>query len=427
MRNESYTIDFVERTDGQLVEKITAIYGWVKFTFVREGKAIRESKESIAPVGKQPVNLNMPKALYVQMKKQIRAIFFDSKKLPANQPPEPPRLPSLARIIEQADGHYNDVVSLAKKKKLSAAKAERKLFRDSAKRLLYCQRDLPFLHPLERQHFEQLWQAGVAVLEDGLLLIKRTDQTNGQKTRIRIVSDNLDAAIRMQNHILDKYFASINDELGEIAQLEELKKTAEKIQKLLASWKTTLERGRGAIEQLLARTKAEAGKITQSLELCRNQNKVKACLKTSFLTEPVDSLKRHNPGAQSARTTAVLNRLNDRVAEIARIAPIILNRRLSLEAKLTNSQEAFKLVQKLLKKIPTSQLTEPEKIRVSLGQVLHVLGQISILPYRAQAKQAAFYLEAARLNASNANHVHGFISQAQDVLTDKPFETKPPI
>lgn len=417
----------VHREEGRIVE-VVAIYGQIQITFQKSpGGRVTETKKSLAPPGQKQLSLQLPKEAYVALKRQVEAIFSGHNghhKKPPETPAIPPH-PNIEKPLKEAWPYNRQIDAYARAQQLTPAKAERQLFLDSIKELAYHPADFPYLHPRERACFEALRQTGIKPLIYGVLGFNRTDKTKDKETRFQFKSADLNAAIRMQQHILDQYLGTVQDLAGETERLDELKSLAGQIHGLVLSWKNLTDSQAASPEELLVRIKDLADKIADNLSRCRNPRKTEARDQAKHLTEPHDSLDRLNPGAQAARVAALLNRLSGRFGEISSIVPIILKRKLALEAQKSNIITAFAEASQRLDSLSsgwTKMQTTPEELRILLGQTLFVLGQASILPYRAQAEQAAFCLRAARRHAENRQLVAGLLDEAKKIIASRPFD-----
>lgn len=417
----------VHRKAG-LVDTVVATYGLIQITFEKNATGrLVQSKKSLAPAGKKLTSLSLPKDAYVALRQQVEAIFSSQNghcKKSSELPALPPH-PNTEKALKEFWPYLRRIKTCALEQRLSLAEAERKLFLDSIKDPAYRQTDFSYLHPQERVCFEALRQTGIKPLTHGVLGFSRTDRTEGQETKLQFKSADLNAAIRMQQHILDQYLGTVEDLAGETDRIDGLKSLAEQIHALALSWKSLIGSEAASSEELLGQVKGLAEQIAADLGRSRNPRKTQARGQAKHLTEPHDSLDRLNPGAQAARAVALLNRLAERLAEISLIAPIILKRKLALEAKKKNITDSFGEATARLEALAASWPKKPltaDDLRTQLGQVLFVLGQASILPYRAQADQAGFYLKAARRHADNRQLSADLLAKAVHIVADRPFD-----
>jgi len=420
-----YEIISVNRQHNQ-VEEIVAKYGQIEITFQKTtGGRITELKKSLAPPGQKVTSLYLPRDIYVHLRQQVESIFSGKNNHTKKKTQKADYLyPWLEKIISEAH-HYNKrVTNTARALQQKVSKTERDIFLESIKDLAYHHCDFPHLHPLELWHYENLRRLGIRLLRGGVLEFNRTDRSANRENRLQFKMNNLDAAIRMQQHMLDQYLGSVEHIAGETDRIEGLQTLAKEIRNLALSWKSFVNDSAMEPETLLAKIKELASNIIEDLEKCRNPHKGQARDQARHLTEPYDSLNRINPGAQAARVTSLLAHLNKRLSEMDSIIPIILNRKKALANKKENIVTCFVEATKQLEAVAdnwSNYLLTDNRLQTNLGQVLCTLGQASIQPYRAQADQAAFFLLAARQHADDHEIVNTMINKAKKIIADQPF------
>lgn len=411
----------VKRESGIIIE-VVAECCQIRFTYRKNAGKLTEKRESLAPPGEKPANLYLSNVAYIDLKKEVEAIF--SGKNTRRKKSTQAAYHLHPNIMKEARQMHRKAKALILGKKMTVAEAEKSLFLDSTKTAAYRMGDFPYLHKNELWHYENLRRLGIKLMSYGVLGFSRTDQTESQKTKLQFKLTDLNAAIRMQQHILDRYLGTVENLASETDRLDELKSLAEQLRSLVLSWKTLTDGSAAKPEELLAQTNDLAKQIAKNLARCRNPLKTQARSQAVELTEPHDSLDRPNPGAHAARATALLNRLSERLSELELIAPIILKRKLALEAK---KDHIFGCLTEALCRLeylsPAFLKQQPlEEIRSHLGQVLSVLNQVSVLPYRAQAEQAAFYLKHARQRPDNLASAATSVANAKKILSDRPFD-----
>ncbi|NTW22370.1 hypothetical protein HGA34_02365 [Candidatus Falkowbacteria bacterium] len=416
----------VHRETDHVVE-VVATYGLVQITFRKDASGtVTQTKKSLASPEKTLIGLNLPKEVYAELRKQVSAIFSGhaAKTQAKTTPPNLPQ-PNTDKELKIAWPYHRQVLAFAASQRLTAAEAEKQLFLDSIKDPAYRLPDFPYLHPREQACFELLRQTGIKPLVQGVLGFSRTDRLADKEIKVEFKSADLNAAIRMQQHILDRYLGTVEKLAGETDRLDDLKLLAGQIHGLVLSWKELTIKGRLTPEELTEHIKNLAEEIGRNLARSRNPRKSSARSQAKHLTEPHDSLDRTNPGAQAARTAALLNRLAERLEEIASIVPFILRRKQALETKKKNVldglSESLDQLSVVMQSWTMKQLS-PEALRLLLGQVLFSLAQASVLPYRAQGIQAEFYLKAARRHAEDRKLATSLMSSAKKILDCRPFD-----
>lgn len=175
----------------------------------------------------------------------------------------------------------------------------------------------------------QLWlrglsASGIKILEDGFLEIQRWDNTgvNFEKPKkLPQRVDDIDAAIRMQDHILNGYITQdVSVEEDEHTIIDSLEETIEEANALFLEWKFAEESKKEEIKQKLAN-------VVLALEKCRNEFKVRTRDKVMNVLRMKDGRGRENPSALAARTVGALNNLQKRIDEMGVIAPKIAFRK----------------------------------------------------------------------------------------------------
>lgn len=180
--------------------------------------------------------------------------------------------------------------------------------------------------------FETLEKNGILFRELGRLGIARWNK--GQK--IYQSTSDLPAAIRMQDHILEKY--GINPALifSEKNEIENFSDILKKINRFLSNWKKNKDK-REEIEKELAILILHLGR-------CRNDLKINARSQMVKIAGLEDSLGRENSGAMAARSIAALNKLSERINQIKRITVKTAFRRELLMAEMRREREIIKSV-----------------------------------------------------------------------------------
>jgi hypothetical protein len=267
-------------------------------------------------------------------------------------------------------------------------------------------RYLPFSQVPEvlQPWYDNMGKAGVRILEDGFLEIRRWDGgpvVGGKRMPLRQTVDGLPSAIRMQEHILNGYHSDNTERTDEYSKLESIQEVIEYAHELLNNWNSADETDRKILQMQLA-------DVVLQLEKCRNEFKVETKDQAQAVMALRDSRGRENPGALAARTVAALNRLGERFEELHVIAPQIALRKEILELEERRIEGVLRKANSQLTVIGRHAVFAPQTVAGSpvlirdyevevlkrkCNQVLYELSTIHISPYLQQARQAAFFIE----------------------------------
>lgn len=408
----------VKRVNGQPTQ-VTITYGRMRVTFTKDAAGrTKQVWENIDPEAGTPTNRNLPQ----ETRRQVEAILSGKagrKKNRSAKAVEPP-LFDLDRVFKEGLTYHRRVMALARDQQLSPATAENALFLASAEGLAYRPPELEYLHSQEVEHYQAFLACGIKLLRQGVLGFNRTDRTEGKETRSQLKMRDINAAVRQQWHILDGYLGKLHELTGEMQKLEELRGLAHQIHLYVVDW-WIIKADVPGREKFIAEIASTGKAIEDFLAKCRNPHKRQAGKQASRLAQPTDSLGRTNPPAKAASAVSLIEALDERMTELQAILPFIVNRGAALEAKKTGMIKALAEAQTMLEDLQTDKLDDHE-FSLALGRVFYVLGQVSVLPYRAQADQAVFYLKAARRRRSRAKEL---LATARRILADRPFDPEP--
>lgn len=255
----------------------------------------------------------------------------------------------------------------------------------------------------ERKWYENMQTAGIRILKDGFLEISRWDNTGKHFNRPVLIKqkvDDINSAIRMQDHVLEKYRSDEKDKTSHFSQIESIQEVIEYANEILNAWNYAKPEEKEEMQIQLAN-------VILQLENCRNEFMVVTRDQATAVFDRKDSLGRENPGALAARTVAALNNLTKRINEMQLIVPFIALRKesLILEKRRLNGtrHKSVAHLQGVLhhavfkdnpKKPPASRINANEVVELDrkIGKALYFLGSIHAAPYFQQAEQAKFYI-----------------------------------
>ncbi len=247
---------------------------------------------------------------------------------------------------------------------------------------------------------------GVFLNGGGRLEVTRWDKEAGQRPKlVRQKVKDLDSAIRMQGHIIDRYSISRERSLGELDQLESIDLVITEANQVLQNWRYAQA---GEKERLQKRL---AGVVLQ-LEKCRNEFKVAARVQAKKIIPLKDSLGRPNPGAFAARTIAALNDLTERIKELNIIMPYIAMRKqlLILADRWLKSKfrQAYGIITLIARhrvfKDGTIAGHEAKIIGQKIDQAVALLNSAVITPYFERAREAQAELRSAKKSLQEKNY-----------------------
>ena len=249
-----------------------------------------------------------------------------------------------------------------------------------------------FLSAIDLVRFETLIKCGVFYLPQGWLRIRKWSKEQGVIDRASQHVPDLEAAIRMQDHILNGYRGQEENkgEFGQSASFDEIIRAANRY---LTDWKNADRvNQKKIIDDLVT--------IVLRLELCRNDFKVKARDQITEIIPFEDKTGKINPGAFAASTVAALNQLANRFQEIRAIQPIIALRRELLIYEVSWFELQIKqiaiMLRNLLYRIYYRFPERPEDLDNAFGRVLHFTGFLWPSPYFERAQSADKYILAAK-------------------------------
>ena len=272
--------------------------------------------------------------------------------------------------------------------------------------LIWLRRQRPvgrkFLSAIDAARFDTLEKCGVIYLPGGWIRIRRWIKEGGVINHSPQHVPDLDASIRMQTHILERYRGQNSNPAGEFGELEKFDDIIREANRMLTRWKNAAKKERMEIADRLT-------KVVLRLEKCRNDFKTAIHGQLSEVISLADSLGRPNPGALAARTVAALNDLAGRFQEMRIIMPIIALRHelLIFEKKWFEGQakQISITVRNLLRQI-YHQPGRSGELDNRFGRILHFTGFLWPSPYYERAKSANDYLLAGK-KAARQNQPDG--------------------
>ncbi len=266
----------------------------------------------------------------------------------------------------------------------------------------------PYKHfsPDTQEWLRNLSISGIKVLEDGYLEVRKWDNTGrhfGRPRRMFQRVDDIDAGIRMQDHILEGYITRKDSKKDnkekaredESVRLDSIEEVIEEANSLFLAWKFAKQEDKEEVKQRLAQ-------VILTLEKCRNEFKVRTKRQAQAVLRMKDSRGRDNPSALALRTVTALNNLQMRLQEIQDIAPkVALRKELLVLEKRRNEKLCFKAVAKLrfiLRHVFFGK--SPKSLRDSdatgllgkVGEAKEALREVIISPYRERRNQVLFFL-----------------------------------
>jgi hypothetical protein len=176
----------------------------------------------------------------------------------------------------------------------------------------------------ERPRFKTLARYGLVYLTQGWLRIRTWEKEEDENKKIIWIpkyayARDLNVAIRMQDHVLERYWRDSGHDAGEIKKLNELGFLLGEIIWTLTSGPGTKKKREQAGEEILK----AIGVLENSREIDKLET-LGALVDAASLT---DRLYRFNPAATAVRIRYALNHLGIRLNSIGAIAPIIAMRR----------------------------------------------------------------------------------------------------
>ncbi len=265
----------------------------------------------------------------------------------------------------------------------------------------------------EMQWLSTLADANILIVKGGWLQISRWK--DGKK--ILQLIEGIDAAYRMQQHILDRYLMGRR---GEIAKINSLEDVVGQINLFLCNWAETKKQHRKneVMNSIIS--------VVLALERCQNFFKVDAHGQIEEVLFLEDGLQRENPGAMAAKTIASLNRLNDRRVEIEFIYPTIAFRKQILVLEIRRLQRRInKAKDKINFILRIKPAKDAENIYVNkvvnfIKEVEKNLTTIWVSPFRERKIQACEQLIKARKIIAY-DHKKGIdcLENAREILKDR--------
>ena len=300
-----------------------------------------------------------------------------------------------ATRINNAVDEYHDTHPRTKK---SASELAAEIIKEEAAPIPY--RAIPE----EQQDWQRnLNAAGVRALQDGFLAVTRWDNTGQYREkpkRLTQTVEDLPAAIRMQDHILNNYRGETKESKSESTTLESIQEVIAHTNHLLNEWKVADADTKKELQTQLA-------EVVLQLEKCRNEFKVEARSQAEAVLPLKDSRGRENPSALAARTVGALNSLTERINQMRLIAPQIALRKEVLILEQRRQEKALRQAHSALSGVirhrvfinkpnstPEDRINGHEVTILDnkLGQALHELESVYAAPYQQIATQARFFI-----------------------------------
>ncbi len=381
----------------------------------------------IKPPGKKPVrnddgNPNRPRIPakdWILMSEQVCAIFAGKNYKPRKTKKEPVK--PLNLFIPRLNSIQARAVELNAEIIADRLKHPTKTWSAIAFELIKKQRDLPikpnFLSSQERLWLENLRNSGIKILTEGWLEISRWEKQAGKKPKLILQKvKGINSALRLQDHILDKY------NLGELLKISSIEEIIYRANELLIGWPETDIVARQKIQKELA-------KVILQLEKCRNEFKKEVKTQAIKILLFKDASGRINPGAMAARTMAALNRLTKRLNELQIIMPLIAMRKELLIFEKRRLENLILKAAKSLRLIRCHPVFsgkrianyEPEILIIRINKTLSLLNTVLIFPYREQAEQARPFLENTKklIRLKRFDQAKNFLDIALRILGDR--------
>jgi len=305
------------------------------------------------------------------------------------------------RVDELVDAHFE-----RPRKDKSRSKSE--VAHEIIKEKRSDQLDLSNFSPEEREWYENMRDTGIRVLKNGFIEVSRWDIAGSGESRKKSRKikrwqrvDGINSAIRMQDHILKQYHVGVEGNEGELSQLDSMQEVIENANDMLNQWNSASNNEKRNIQISLA-------ELVLQLEKCRNEFKASIRERAGSVVGLKDSRDRENPFALAARTVGAINDLYKRMNELQIIIPTIALRKeiLVLEKRRMsgNINKAAGHIQSLLRhpvfldkkfKTPEQSIKDYEIpiMNRKIGQALHFIDSLRVLPYSQQAEQAKYFIQ----------------------------------
>lgn len=263
---------------------------------------------------------------------------------------------------------------------------------------------LRFSTKKQEEWYKLLHAAGIVPLTEGWLKIRRWIKEDRSRLKISWFKlPNIDNAIRMQDHILEKYRTDNVKKKSELSKIRNVEELITYANSLLSTWSSLDKKLQKNVEYTLT-------EVVSCLHKCRNEFLKKTKDQSGKASKIIDSRGRVNPGAMAARTIAALNSIVERMNQLEIIIPFIAMRRELLILEKNKMISEINLVKKstivATKHIAfTSKATKPQIVNlgIKIGQLINQLEQIHISPYFDQVCLAGEHLKKAKL-ALNKYH-----------------------
>ncbi len=284
------------------------------------------------------------------------------------------------------------------------------------------------LEPSEQQWLENMQDGGIRPLTEGWVEISRWTKIPSERPQlVKQKVDGLNSAIRMQDHILEKYDTDKAQGEGEYADLESIEEVIERANQILLRWKEASQEEKDELSQ-------EVTGVILQLERCRNEFKLRTKEQMEKVIGFKDSKDRINPTALAARTISALHAVGKRIDELQAITPSIAFRRelLVLEQRRSESsirkaaaQVALVLHHSVFSssghKGPESsiRLDEVRYLEREVNKALHYLDTIFYAPYKQQADQARLSLmQRVKKHLGSKKVLIGNLEEVKEALSD---------
>ncbi len=341
----------------------------------------------------------------LKIHKQVWAIFYEKKK---KSIVKEFFIPNEDRLIEEAT-LLNNEVDIIKKS------FRKKSFTDVLEIILKSKTESITLNPqnnymsyAQKKILFDFNKVGLLLTKEGWIIINRRE--GGQSFK-NVVFD-IDSAVRMQDHILDSYIGEACSIIGEIPRVKELIELTRRINNLLIDWENS--------KKNKTNLKSKINALIEELSGYRNdlKNESKELLKS--FSDLKDSRGQENPGAFAAKTIAMINRLEDRLAQIRDITPVIERRKKIIndtkDLLRTEKMLAEKGLIELLKTNNFSYYSANGTNQIIINKLIHALDCLTIEPFASRKMQVTFYLQVAKSHIIETKKAKKYLRQALVIL-----------
>jgi len=243
----------------------------------------------------------------------------------------------------------------------------------------------------EKRRIDDLLACNTEILVNGQLLVSRAEVVNQEKKVRKQIYQDIDKAIRGQNHIILGYLGD-GFILSEKDRLRNDQITLIKARQLLTTWRDVDPENIIAIQRSLTRAK-------EDLDKSRNDYKKATRDQLLHLAGFRDKRGQINPGAMATRATAGIDRLTDRQSDIferaayaAKQKICFINEKEQMELNLTAALYRFKFMLHSFDLMVNRFGLYQEQI----DKIIFLLRSVWLLPYLTDAARAMKLLTKAK-------------------------------